>query len=222
MPAVIPRRSVDQAVRVFFLLVATTSAVAAQLPSLPLLQNAWANGGVTVAANGGSSELGTAYAAALAWSPQARRFQISLGAGVFSPDEGSDWGAYGARVMVPIRSFASGALGVSAFAGIGGGKRDTTSLVRVPIGLGLGYRRALGQVRSVSAYVTPFFVWTRASISGDALERRGAARLSTAIDFALTRQIGLTAGYELGQRESAGPAGESSGVFGVALSYAIR
>jgi len=199
-----------------------TSPVSAQIPAIPVLQNAWMNNGVTVAANGGSSDMGTGYAAALAWAPSSRRLQISLGAGLFSPDSGDDWGAYGARVAVPLRSFASGTLGVSAFAGIGGGKRDSTSLVRVPVGIGAGYRRAIGEVRSVSAYVTPFFVWTRASVSGDAQERQSAARLSVGLDFALTRQLGVTAGYEMGQEEDAGPGGRSAGVFGAALSYAIR
>src|SRR5687767_9066943 len=62
--------------------------VSAQIPAIPVLQNAWMNNGVTVAANGGSSDMGTGYAAALAWAPSSRRLQISLGAGLFSPDSG--------------------------------------------------------------------------------------------------------------------------------------
>ena len=105
---------------------------------------------------------------------------------------------------------------------IGGARRDTTSIVRVPVGLGAGYRLPIGETRSVAAYATPFFVWSRLSERGSRSQGDNAMRGSVAADLVLTRNIGLTLGYEFGGTTSDSALGATGGVFGAAVSYAFR
>src|SRR5262249_25426888 len=112
--------------------------------------------------------------------------------------------------------------GVALFAGVGGARHDTTSIVRIPLGVGVGYRFPLGETRSVSAYASPFFVWSRLSERGARAQGDNAMRGSAAVDLVLTRNVGLTAGYELGSGSTATSPGTSSGLFGAAVSYAFR
>ena len=51
----------------------------AQMPATPVLQNAWANSGITIAANYGRVTGASAFAGALAWAPTNARFQLSIG-----------------------------------------------------------------------------------------------------------------------------------------------
>src|SRR5688572_16813861 len=89
------------------------SAVCAQLPGLPVLQNAFVGPGFAAAVNAGGGGDGTAYAAALGWAPRSARFQISVGAGVLVAD-GSTGGAFGARAAVTVFTMMNGSLGIAA------------------------------------------------------------------------------------------------------------
>jgi hypothetical protein len=201
----------------------------AQMPGVPVLQNAWANPGATAALDFGSTSGINAYAFAAAWAPRSARFQLSGGLGLLDVDAADPasgngkarWTAFGTRVGIPIRSFAKGAVGVAAFGGIGGARHDSLSIVHVPIGLGIGVRRAFGEVRGVSAYVTPFFVWTRESISGAGADRTTAVQASVGVDAALARSIGVTLGLQFGGKTS-DIVGGSGTIFGAGLSYAFR
>jgi hypothetical protein len=193
----------------------------AQMPTIPVLQNGFTSSGMTLAVNYGSASASTAYALALGWGPSSNRFQISGAIGGVRPDTGGTWTGYGARVAIPLFSTKADQFGVAAFAGVGGGRRDTTALVRIPVGLGVGYRFGLGATRSVSAYASPFFVWSRLSERGSRAQGDNAMRGSVAIDLVLTRNIGLTAGYEFGAKSSSAFGG-GSGLFGAAASYAFR
>jgi hypothetical protein len=193
----------------------------AQMPVVPVLQNGFVSSGMTLALNYGSASGSSAYALALGWGPSSSRFQISGALGGVRPDTGGSWTGYGARVAVPLYSGMADRFGVAAFAGVGGARRDTTSLVRIPVGIGAGYRFGLGATRSVSAYASPFFVWSRLSERGSRAQGDNAMRGSFAIDLVLTRNVGLTAGYEFGGGSSS-PFGGGSGLFGVAASYAFR
>ena len=96
------------------------------------------------------------------------------------------------------------------------------SIVWLPVGVGAGYRAPLGATRSVAAYASPFFVWSRLSERGTRAQGDNAMRGSVALDLVLTRNVGVTAGYEFGSGSSGGSFGASSGLFGAAVSYAFR
>src|SRR5215471_15218563 len=155
----------------------------AQMPTMPILQNGFVAPGMTLAVNYGSGSASSAYGLALGWGPSSSRFQISGALGGVRPDTGGTWTGYGARVAVPLFSGKSDRFGVAAFTGVGGGRRDTTSLVRIPVGLGVGYRFGLGATRSVSAYASPFFVWSRLSERGARAQGDNAMRGSVALDL---------------------------------------
>jgi hypothetical protein len=198
------------------------AAAGAQMPLLPVLQNGFASSGMTLAVNYGSGSGSSAYALAAGWGPASARFQISGALGGVRPDTGSSWTGYGVRAAIPLYSGLEDRFGVAVFAGVGGARHDTTSLVRVPVGVGVGYRFGLGATRSVAAYASPFFVWSRLSERGSRAQGDNAMRGSVALDLVLTRNVGITAGYEFGGGSSGGPFGGSSGIFGAAVSYAFR
>ena len=200
--------------------VGARSAVA-QMPTIPVLQNGFASRGMTLALNYGSGTGSDAYAVAAGWGPASQRFQISGALGGVRPDTGGPWTGYGVRAAIPLWSGMADRLGVALFAGAGGARRDTTSIARVPVGLGVGYRFAIGETRSVSTYASPFFVWSRLSERGSPAQGDNAMRGSVALDLVLTRNVGLTAGYEFGGKSSS-TFGGSSGLFGAAVSYAFR
>lgn len=194
----------------------------AQMPTVAVLQNGFAGSGTTVAVNYGTANGGSAYALAAAWGPRSRRFQVSGALGGVRPDSGSTWAAYGARVAVPVYTGAGERLGAAVFGGVGGARRDTTSVVRVPVGVSAGYRFTFGETRSVSAYASPFFVWSRVSERGTRAEGDNGFRGSVGADLVMTRRVGLTAGYEFGGGASGDAPGSSNGVFGIAVSYVFR
>jgi hypothetical protein len=193
-----------------------------QMPTVPVLQNGFASGGMTVAVNYGSGDGGSAYALAASWGPASARFQVSGAIGGVRPDSGSSWAGYGLRAAVPVWTGMAGRMGIALFGGVGGARRDTTSIVRVPVGAGAGYRVAIGQTRSIAAYAAPFFVWSRVSEKGARAEGDNEMRGSVAADFVITRNFGLTAGYEFGGGGEARVPGSGKGLFGAALSYAFR
>lgn len=195
--------------------------VGAQMLATPVLQNAFANPGFTIGADYGHGESANAYGVALAWAPRSTRFQLSAGAGAFDPSAGSATGTWGARAMVPAKMLLAGHLALAGFVGLGGAHSHGTDEIRVPVGISVGYRRALGATRGVSAYVAPFYSWARQSTDSAAVTN-GEFRVSIGIDAAVLPQIGVTIGYETGTTAAAGRPGPSSGTVGVGVSYALH
>jgi hypothetical protein len=196
----------------------------AQMPGLPVLQNAFVGPGFAAAVNGGGGGGGSSYAAALGWAPSSARFQISVGAGV-PVAGGSTGGAFGARAAVPVFSLMGGNLGVAAFGGVGGaqGARvqdGRVGLGQAPIGAAVGYRWTLGETRVISAYAAPFFSYFRSDF-GNTTRSAGLFRVSAGGDLALTRAIGVTAGLEAGATAGADRPGPEGLIWGVGFSYAF-
>ncbi len=223
------------------LLLGGIAPLGAQMSGVPVLQNAFANPGITAGVNVGVQDGARTYGGAASWSPGAGRIQVSAGAGAFDSDglpliaDGGDrtrtltWGVRGAYSVLER---AEGTVGVGAFLGIGGLNRSGLALISVPIGLSLGWRHALGDTRAISLYLTPFYSYTELSLDPESLgcapedecsderQRDGVLRASVGVDFALTPSFGVTAGYETGQRGDR-DAGARDGVFGVGVSYAF-
>lgn len=194
----------------------------AQMPATPVLQNAWANAGITVAADYGKAQDASAFAGALAWAPAESRFQLSAGAGVVRADSGGSQGGYGARLSIPLKSFAGGNLGTAIFGGVGVTTKSGTTLSSFPVGVAIGFRHALGATRGISAYVAPFYMISR--IKGDSLSKPtgGAMRASAGLDVTVAPQIGITVGYEAGAKAKDRTPGPRGGVFGIGVSYALH
>jgi hypothetical protein len=228
-PAALLARVPLTAIATAALLAAPGGLARAQMVGTPVLQNAFTNRGVTVAANYGSASGSRSYGAAAAWAPASGRVVLSLGGGVFDP---SDAGlksrtTYGARAAFAVKEFASGAVGVGAFAGVGGAgapKNDELgvgNILTVPAGLTIGYRHALGATRAISVYAAPFYSWARATVGGQS-ESEGKLRVSAGLDVALIPKVGLTLGVESGAKATEGKPGATSSLFGAGLSYAFR
>jgi hypothetical protein len=194
----------------------------AQMPATPVLQNAWANAGITIAADYGKAQNASAFAGALAWAPTQSRFQLSAGAGVVRVDSGGSQGGYGGRLSIPLLSFASGNLGTAIFGGVGVTSKGGVTRSSFPVGVALGFRHALGTRRGISAYVAPFYLISR--IKGDTLSKPTgrAMRASVGLDVTIAPQIGMTIGYEAGAKAKEGTPGPSGGVFGIGVSYALH
>lgn len=192
----------------------------AQMLGVPVLQNAFANPGFTVAGNFATEPDAMAYGVAAAWSPGGARFQLSGGAGAWVPDEGSSLPTAGLRVMVPILQLLGGSMGIAAFGGGGIANRDELSIVSVPVGAAIGYRLALGG-RGVSVYAAPFYSWSRASIQDQESVNAGVVRASVGADVGLFRTFGLTAGAEFGATPDDGDPGPQGTRFGIGLSWAF-
>jgi hypothetical protein len=192
------------------------------MPGVPVLQNAFANPGLTIAVNYGHSDDAKAYAGAIAWAPTSTRFQITGGFGAMDPDPGDRTAAWGARVAVPItQAMMNGKLGIGAFAGVGGASQEGVSLLHVPAGASVSFRTRMGERRGISFYATPFYSWARAKVD-DESDSKGLVRVSLGVDIAIVPSLGITVGYEFGQTADAGEPGVTGGMFGVGLSYALR
>jgi hypothetical protein len=214
-----PRLSLPAAISCVLL---TAPELVAQMPGVPVLQNAFANAGLTIAVNYGRSDDLQAYAGAVAWAPASARFQVTGGFGAVEPDVGDRFNAWGARASVPItQAMMGGKLGIGAFAGVGGASQGDASLLHVPAGASMAFRTRLGERRGISFYAAPFYSWTRASI-GDVSENNGLVRASFGVDLAVVPSLGVTVGYELGQKAGADEPGPTGGTFGVGISYALR
>lgn len=203
---------------------------AAQLPTLPVLQNGFVRPGWGVAANIGSADESLTLAAAAAWAPASARFQVSGGAGIVQPDgDGGSHAAAGLRVAVPIPTPWTGRpesrLGLTAFAGGGLARWEgDAGEVRIPVGVGIGYRMPLGDTRALSVFATPFYSWSRATgEAADALDedaRSGSLfRASVGAEALVSNRIGVTLGYEFGSNAGDGRPGPSGGIFGAGVSY---
>src|SRR5215213_4116619 len=77
-------------------------SAAAQMPTVPIVQNGFGSTGMTLALNYGSATGSTAYALAVGWGPASARFQISGALGGIRPDTGSTWTGYGLRASIPL------------------------------------------------------------------------------------------------------------------------
>jgi hypothetical protein len=220
MKAIIARQNVLS-------LVAALSAVGwtsllAQLPGVPVLQNAFSNPGLTIGINYGKGNDSKAYAGALSWAPASARFQVTGGFGAFEPDGADRANAWGARASVPItQTMMAGKLGIGAFAGVGGASRDGVSLLHVPAGASISWRTRLGERRGISLYAAPFYSWTRVKADEES-QNKGLLRASLGVDVAVVPSLGVTVGYELGQKAGEDEPGATGGTFGVGVSYALR
>jgi hypothetical protein len=194
----------------------------AQMHGVPVLQNAFLNPGTTLGANYGTGERGQVFGAAAAWVPSSGVLQLSGGGAWFDSDTGTSHATLGLRAMAPIRRLGSRTLGVAVFAGVGGmsiGHRATET--RIPVGASVGYRRALGASRGISAYVAPFLSISRVKQDTVGMTRV-LFRVSVGVDAAVLPGLGLTIGYEGGAHARAGTPGPSGGLFGIGISYALR
>jgi hypothetical protein len=202
------------------ILMLTPSVAWAQMPGVPVLQNAWANPGIVVAGNlsGGSGT--STYAGAAGWGPASGRFQASGGLGFQSTTGRGNRLVYGARVAIPMYSYMDGALGVSAFGGYGGGPSESGDSLAIegmaPAGVAIGYRRALGATRGFSAYASPMYQWLSTG-AGSA----GLFRVGLGIDAAISRSFGVTVGMELGQGADSTVVRHPSTLYGVGVSFAF-
>ena len=204
---------------------AVCAPVQAQMLGVPVLQNGFSNPGITVAVNYGTADGARGYGLAGAWAPASGRFQVSGGVGGYDPDEDKTWLTYGGRVGVPLTGLTgTGSFGVAPFAGLGAASRQGMSIMHLPVGVAAGYRRALGTTRAISVYGSSFYDWTRLTSDVEDVEpvSKGLIRFSGGLDVAVIPAVGLTIGYEAGQKADAGEPGPIGSVFGIGLSYAFR
>lgn len=206
----------------FASLAAVAPAALAQMPGVPVLQNAFVAPGIVVAADFGGGA-GSTYAGAIAWAPSSARFQLSGSYGVHTALGGGSSGTWGARASAPLFSFAGNDLGLGVFAGAGGSSAanaaDTLYAARVTVaGASFGFRHALGNIHGFSAYGAPFYMWTGRAKGGVS---SGMFRASFGLDAAITRSIGATVGVETGQAAPADGAGPTGTMWGAAVSFAF-
>jgi len=214
------------AVMVGATLASAKGELAAQVPGVPVLQNAFSNPGLAIAANFGTSSGQSYYGAAAAFGLGTEgTLSVSAAAGA-QHGNGATRGAYGARIASRVWSSKGGALGVGGFAGYGGAQRTRTgtivtnpAVMMIPVGLSVGYRRALGTTRGLSAYLSPFYRWVRTD-SG-AVASSGSMRISGGLDFSFSSSLGVTVGGDLGGAgsSSGGGGNKSSGALGAAISF---
>jgi len=208
-----------------------STAARAQIPGLPVLQNAFASSGLAFAADfgGGQGQSFGGLAAAWGLGAAARsgsaRLQVSGAAGA-ARGNGSVRGAYGGRAAFTAWTTATGSMGVAAFAGIGGAPRTrangtvtNAAVMIVPAGVTLSYRRPMGTTRGWSIYASPMFSWVRSRTDVSDVSSTGF-RASVGFDFAFSPSLGATLGGEFGSAQLTSSNGRtSSGSFGAAISF---
>lgn len=195
--------------------------ISAQMPGVPVLQNAFANPGVTAALDVAGLGGATSYVAAFGWAPGTARLQFSGGVGLQTRSNSSTRTLYGGRLNIPVLG-ATSSLGISLFGGWGGltgGTIDSTvTKSLVPLGATVGYRKAIGETRGFSIYGSPIYEWAGRGSGASAVSVfRGAIGL----DLGVTKRLGVTLGIEFGGSypvESGKPSGTA---FGGAVSYAF-
>lgn len=201
----------------------SASELGAQLPGLPVLQSPFVAPQRAAALNFGQADDLNAVGAAGAWAPASARVQLSAGLGRVTrgDDESPSRGIGGGlRAYLPLRSFAGEAIALGVFTGIGGDRTSgTTTLAATPIGATVGYRRALGATRALSAYVVPFYSYTRQK--ADSVTSGQLFRFALGADVIVVPRVGLTLGYEGGATAQSDELGVRGGLFGAGLSYAF-
>jgi hypothetical protein len=195
------------------------SGVSAQIPGAPVLQNAFANPGLAVAANFGGGGGQSLFALAAGWGLGSGRFLLSGAAGAQRSNEATR-GAYGARASMTAWTSAGGGLGAAVFAGVGGAPRTRNetgmtnpAVFAIPAGITAGYRRNMGTNKGISAYVSPMYRWARISTDDAGTASEGNFRVAVGLDFSFNPSLGVTAGAEMG----AGETGAST--LGAAVSW---
>lgn len=191
-----------------------------QMLGAPVLQNAFTNRGITLGADFGSGDDAHTYGGAIAWSPANMKFQLAGGVAYIDHKGESGTATYGARLMVPVLNHSS-AFGVSPFVGMGGANFSGVNDWQIPLGITAGYRRAMGNGRGVSAYVSPFYSWARVRANG-ATDTHGLFRVSVGVDAAVLPSVGVTIGFETGATAGEGEPGVTGGIFGLGVSYALH
>lgn len=189
----------------------------AQLPGLPVFQNAFANSGFTIAGNYGRSDDLTAYAAAGAWAPASARFQVSAGIGSLDADIGESDMAYGGRVSAGVAQFGGGSFGLAVFGGAGAA--SDAELLNLVAGAGLGYRRGLGNA-GISVFVTPYYLNARQDVAGETFDT-SLIRFGAGVDVSFYKRFGITVGLDAGGEADPGEPGPVGSTFGLAVSYAF-
>jgi hypothetical protein len=202
------------------LVCAVVPAARAQMLGAPVLQNAFTNRGFTLGVDFGAGDGVYTYGGAVAWSPMNLKFQLAGGVAYLDQKHASGTATYGARLMVPVLIPRS-AFGVSPFVGMGGASFDGITDWQIPLGITAGYRRAIGNGRGISAYVSPFYTWARVR-SHQTTETRGLFRVSVGVDAAVLPSVGVTIGFETGATAGAGEPGATGGIFGLGVSYALH
>ena len=202
----------------------------AQMPGVPVLQNAFANPGFTAAADLGSGGGVSTFGGAGAFAAASGRLQFSGGIGLFTPNNGVGRFAYGLRAFAPLIGAGDSKFGFGVFAGIGGAASghattaagaDTTSsasVTQVPLGASIAYRMAVGSSHGFSIYGSPVFTWYNKGASGAGTGSVFRATVGT--DVGITPNIGLTIGLEFGASADDGTNGPQGTLFGAGLSYA--
>jgi hypothetical protein len=230
-----PRRAaMTSMVAVAFFL---AGSAAAQMPGVPVLQNAWATAGIVGAVDFGGGSDGSTYAAAVGWTPNTGRFQISGGVGAQRLTGIGTKTVYGARVAIPFGG-ASSTFGFAAFAGIGGRGAAKTSVffqppgvttpqagfsidtlaftTEVPLGAAIGWRHTIGATHGISVYATPAYV-----LYSGGTKNGGLFRGAIAADVGITNALGATLGTDFGGKRSRALGGPSGSQFGLGISYAF-
>ena len=208
------------------LVVVASTVMSGQLPGAPVLQNAWATPGIVGAINVGGGSDGNVYAAAASWTPGSGRFQMSAGLGSRSRTDAGSGAVYGVRLAKPIGGSATSSLGFAAFLGVGGGGSnaepssvapvDTASTTQIPLGVAIGWRRAMGATRGISVYASPSYTFfSGGSKSG------GLVRAAAGVDVGITPALGVTVGAEFGQTRRRAVGGPSGTLYGVGVAYAF-
>lgn len=206
-------------------LICFASNAAAQVPGVPVLQNAFSNPGLAVAANFGSGSGQSYYGVAAAWGMGSEGALSISGAAGAQRGNDATRGAYGARVAARLWSSAGGGLGAGGFVGFGGAPRTRTgslvtnpAVLTIPAGVSVGYRRALGRTRGMSVYLSPFYRWVRTA--SDSVVSSGALRVAGGVDFSFSSSLGVTVGGDVGGAgKSSGGSKSASGALGVAISF---
>jgi hypothetical protein len=219
------KRSITMSPAIVRVVIALTFALAlsarAQMLGAPVLQNAFTNHGFTIGVDFGAGNDLKSYGGAAAWSPMSAKYQISGGEAYLDPKIGSGTATYGARLMVPDLNRTS-PFGVAPFVGVGGATIEGVTDWQIPVGISGGYRRALGtNGRGISAYVSPFFTWSRIRENGQTTGH-SLFRVSIGVDAAVLPQVGITVGYETGQKAGEEEPGATGGIFGLGISYALH
>lgn len=197
------------------------SPARAQMLGAPVLQNAFTNRGFTIGADAGFSSDLSSYGGAVAWAPLSEKYQLSGGVAYVNPKIGSGTITYGGRLMVPVLGLGS-QFGVAPFVGMGGANFNGVNDWQIPLGISAGYRRAVGtKGRGISAYVSPFFTWSRVR-ENKVTTTHGLFRVSVGVDAAVLPNVGVTVGYETGAKAPEDKPGATGGIFGVGVSYALH
>ena len=217
----------------FFTLGLLATSANAQMPGVPVLQNAFANPGFAAAANFGSGSGSNSFGGAAAFAAASGRLQFSGGLGLFTPKNGNGRFAYGARVFAPLMGGGNtgGKFGIGVFAGIGGSgsgrstvaaTADSTtanSVTLIPVGASASYRMAIGTSHGFSVYASPIFTWYNKGGSGAGTGN--VMRVSLGADVGITPSIGITLGTEFGGNAAEHTLGPRGTIFGAGLSFAF-